>query len=306
MPMLQDIFYWILNMSIMASFTAGIIVLIRQIKQIPRRILVFLWLIPSLRFLFPLGINSPFSLMTLVSKFSTKTVVVYEPVEGVDFSMTNSVMAADSYFPITYKVNILEDIFRVGSVIWIVVAALLFLTIVVSYITSLYEIKDYQHLRDNIYISEKASSPAVYGIIAPKIVLPMDYHHKNTDFVILHEKTHIRGAHNLWRMLAFVTVVVHWFNPLCWLFLKLFLADLELACDENVLVTLGETHAKEYAHALVDCKEEESLFASSFGGAKLSTRIRNILSFKRLTWFSLTAFIALVGIMFYVLLTNAG
>lgn len=304
--MLQDIFYWILNMSIMASFTAGIIVLIRQIKQIPRRILVFLWLIPSLRFLFPLGINSPFSLMTLVSKFSTKTVVVYEPVEGVDFSMTNSVMAADSYFPITYKVNILEDIFRVGSVIWIVVAALLFLTLVVSYITSLYEIKDYQHLRDNIYLSEKASSPAVYGIIAPKIVLPMDYQYKNTDLVILHEKTHIRGAHNLWRMLAFITVVVHWFNPLCWLFLKLFLADLELACDENVLVTLGETHVKEYAHALVDCKAEEALFASSFGGAKLSTRVRNILSFKRLTWFSLTAFIALVGIMFYVLLTNAG
>jgi len=304
--MLQDIFYWILNMSIMASLAAGIIVLIRQIKRIPRRISVFLWFIPFLRFMFPLGINSPYSLMTLVSKLSTKTVIVYEPVEGVDFSMTNFVIAADSYFPITYKVDILEDIFRIGSVIWIVVAVLLFLSLVVSYISSLYEIKDSQHLRDNIYLSENISSPAIYGIIAPKIVLPIVYQHKNTDLVILHEKTHIRGAHNLWRMLAFITVVVHWFNPLCWLFLKLFLADLELACDENVLVTLGETHAKEYAHALVDCKAEEALFASSFGGAKLSTRIRNILSFKRLTWFSLTAFIALVGIMFYVLLTNAG
>lgn len=35
-------------------------------------------------------------------------------------------------------------------------------------------------------------------------------------------------------------------------------------------------------------------------------RIENILSFKKMTWFSLAVFVALIGIIFFVLLTNAG
>ena len=35
--------------------------------------------------------------------------------------MMNSVMAADTYFPITYKVNIFEKVFDIASVIWIIV-----------------------------------------------------------------------------------------------------------------------------------------------------------------------------------------
>mgnify|MGYP003290639965 CR=1 FL=1 len=39
---------------------------------------------------------------------------------------------------------------------------------------------------------------------------------------------------------------------------------------------------------------------------KIRTRIENILSFKKLTWLALTVFIALIGAIFYALLTNAG
>jgi len=111
---------------------------------------------------------------------------------------------------------------------------------------------------------------------------------------------------NLWRMLAFILVAVHWFNPLCWLFLKGFLADLELSCDERVLATLGADRAKEYASSLLESKQGTTVFASAFGGAKIRTRIENILSFKKMTWFSLMVFVSLIGVIFYVLLTNAG
>ena len=304
--MLQEVFYWIFNMSITAALTGVLIMLVRLIKGIPRRMTTFLWIIPFLRMTIPLGLDSPYSLMTLLSKITTKTVVVFQPTDKISFSMMNSVMAANSYFPITYKVNILENIFSVASVIWAVVALAIVLMLTAIYCTTLFEIKDSKYLRENVYLSEKISSPAVYGVLRPKIVLPASYKDRDIELIVQHEKTHIRGLDNLWRMIAFLIVAVHWFNPFSWLFLKAFLADLELSCDERVLVKLGADRSKEYASALLECKQGATVFASAFGGARIRIRIENILSFRKLTWISLVAFIALISVIFYVLLTNAG
>lgn len=293
-------------MSLTATITGLFVMLVSQVKKIPRRLTVFLWIIPFLRMVFPFGLSSNYSLMSLLSKITTKTIVVYQPTEDVAFSMMNSVMAADTYFPITYKVNFLEKIFNFSSVIWLIVSLAILLMLVVMYFTTLCEIKDATHLKDNIYLSEKVISPAVYGIVNPRIIMPASYKDRNVEFVILHEKMHIRSLDNLWRIIAFVIVAVHWFNPLCWLFLKAFLTDLELACDERVLKMLGDSRAKEYALSLLESRQGTAVFASAFGGAKIRTRIENILCFKKLTWLSLTAFVALIVIIFYVLLTNAG
>ncbi len=304
--MLQEVFYWIFNMSITAAITGVIIMLVRLIKKIPRRITVILWIIPFIRMTFPFGLNSPYGLMSLLSKLTTKTIVIYQPTDDIAFSMMNSVMAADTYFPITYKVNIIEDIFRIASIVWIIVSLAILLMLVVTYFTTIREIKDSTHLKDNIYLSEKIISPAVYGIVKPKITLPATYKDRDIEFIVLHEKTHIRSFDNLWRIIAFVIVAVHWFNPLCWLFLKGFLADLELSCDERVITKIGADRAKDYASSLLESRQGATVFASAFGGAKIRTRIENILSFKRLTWLSLTVFIVLIGTIFFVLLTNAG
>ena len=304
--MLQEVFYWMFNMSITAALTGGIIMLFRLIKRIPRRISVFLWVIPFLRMTVPFGWNSPYSLMSLLTGLTTKTIVVYRPTEDISFSYMNSIMAANSYFPITYKVNYFEEIFSVASVIWIIVALSVLLMLTVTYLTTMLEIKDSTHIRDNIYLSEKVVSPAVYGIFKPKIILPISYKDRDTDLVILHEKTHIHSIDNLWRMVAFVITAVHWFNPLCWVFLKCFLTDLELSCDERVLSKIGEGRAKEYALSLLESRQSTTVFASAFGGAKIRTRIENILSFKKMTWISLTFLTVLIGTIFYLLLTNAG
>lgn len=304
--MLQEVFYWIFNMSITAALTGVLIMLVRLIKRIPRRLMTFLWIIPFLRMTIPLGLDSPYSLMSLLSKITTKTIVVFQPTDKISFSLMNSIMAANSYFPITYKVNIFENIFSVASVIWAVVALAIILMLIAIYFTTLYEIKDSKPLRDNIFLSEKVTSPAVYGILRPKIVLPSSYQDRDIEFVIQHEKAHIRGLDNLWRVIAFLVGAVHWFNPFSWMFLKAFLADLELSCDERVLVKLGADRSKEYASTLLECKQGATVFASAFGGARIRTRIENILSFRKLTWISLVAFIALISVIFYVLLTNAG
>ena len=171
--------------------------------------------------------------------------------------------------------------------------------------TTLRELKDAKYLRENIYLSEKVTSPAVYGVLRPRIILPTNWADRNLEWILLHERTHIRRLDNLWRVLAFVVVVLHWFNPVAWIFLKLLLTDLELACDEGVLAQLEEDRRKEYALSLLDGKAGRNVFTSAFGGAKIRTRIENILSYRKMKWISLIAFVGLALAISYVLLTNA-
>lgn len=301
--MLGEIFYWVFNMSIAASVTGVIVILIRKIKRIPIRISYFLWVIPFLRMWLPVGLGSKFSFMSLISNFTSKTVVVYEG--SRTFTMMNHIMAADSYFPITYKANMLEDLFNTTSVIWAIIAAAIIIAIGILYFVTKAELKGAKHIKDNVYLSDKITSPAVYGIIRPKIILPSAFEEKELKYILAHEKTHIKNGDNLLRMVAFVTAAVHWFNPLSWLFLRSFLADAELYCDEKLISKYDEDEKKAYAISLLECAESKNIFASAFGGAKIRIRFDSILSYKRLSLFSLICFIALAFAIAFVLLTNA-
>ncbi len=304
--MLGDCFYWLFNMSITASFMGLLILIIRGIRRIPRRISIFLWIVPFIRMCVPYGLNSPYSLMAFISHFTTKTITVYQPTDTIAFSLTNSIMAANSYFPITYKVNILEKVFELSSLIWIVIFLSIILMLGILYASALYEIKDARPLSKNIYLSDKVQGPAVYGIIKPKVILPSSYKNKDIQYILKHEITHIHRADNLWRLLAFLTVAIHWFNPISWVFLKQFLSDIELACDETAIAKYDNEERKIYAKTLLECATTPDLFVSSFGGAKIRKRIHHILSYRRITGFSIASFTILIIAIISVSITNAG
>lgn len=305
--MLGELFYWLLNMSISALITMLVIALIRKIKRIPRRVVFFLWAIPMIRMWCPVGIGSPYGLMAWLSKFTTRTVPVYEAEEVTVITMTNHTMGANSYFPITYKIDLLEDVFKISSMIWLAVAVALIIIYGIFYSVTIREFKHATHLRDRVYLSEKITSPMVCGVFRPKIILPLSYAEKDLTFVLLHENAHIKRADNLWRILAFVSVAVHWFNPFAWVFLRYFLEDMECACDETVLVKCGESQKKAYALSLVGFAESKIPFisASAFGGSKIRVRIANILSYKKLSALSAIGLISLTVAIAYALLTNA-
>ena len=301
-----EICYWLINMSIVASFMGLIVMLLRKIRFIPRRVSVFLWIIPFLRMTVPVGLNSPYSLMSLVSRFTTRTVTVYQPSDDIAFSFSNSIRAAENYSPITYKVNILGTVFSVAGMIWIVVSLALLIALTLIYVSTKNAVADSRHLESNIFFSDKVDSPAVYGIIRPKIIIPGSYKDMELKYIIRHEKTHIKRLDNLWRILGFITASLHWFNPLSWVFLKAFLNDLELACDEMAVSGYDKEERKEYARTLLSCSGSKSLLVSAFGGAKVRTRIENVLSYKKMTAFSALGFALLVVVIIFTLITNAG
>ena len=303
--MLGEIFYWIFNMSIAATICGIPILLIRLVKKIPRRIFIWLWLIPFVRMCIPVGISSKYGIMALISRFTAKTVAVYEIGDDSAFTMMNYVMGANSYFPITYKANLLEKLFGIVSVLWIVVVLALLLALAIFYFVTIQEIKDARFMKDNIYLSDKITTPSVYGIISPKIILPCEYRQNDYDYILMHESAHIQRRDNFIRMVALILVCIHWFNPFAWLILKLLYSDIELACDETVLSKCNEAQKKEYAHTLLSTAEKTSVFTATFGGANIRTRIENILSYRKLSAASVIAFSALIIAIACMLLTNA-
>lgn len=301
--MLSEVFYWLLSMSVSASIAGIIILFMSRIRRIPHRMLSALWGIPFLRMWIPIAVNSPYSVLTLLSGTEQKTVIVYQ--SAVNFSMTNFVRAAEDYFPVMYKTSLLENTFQIAAVVWFAVSAALLAAMCIAYALASAQLKNARHLRDHIYLSDRIASPVTYGLIRGRIFMPEQYEGSDMKYILLHENAHIRRKDNLRRIAGITTACVHWFNPLSWLFLKKFLESLELACDEAALKQCGEAEKKNYASALLNCAESKALYASSFGGAKTKLRIERILSYKKLSVFSTAGLMVLAVAIGLALLTNA-
>ncbi len=311
--MLHEVFYWVLNMSVLGTFYGLLLYALRFIKGFPRFGSYTLWGVVLIRLICPVGFTSRYSLLSLVSRaFSgiiVKTVTVYENAgrEALlpELSLSNTVQAAAEYRPITYRTNLLESFFRIGAVIWIIVAAAAVFTAVILYLLSASELKKAEHIRENIYQGSMVDTPTVVGMLHPRIILPVRENPEYLEQVLLHERVHIRRRDNIWRMLAIFTACLHWFNPFVWFFLKSFMNDCELACDAKAVKHMKGEERKAYAYALLTlASKEKTVFSTAFGSSRVKVRIESVLSYRKLTAFSTVCFILMTVIIAFVLLTN--
>ena len=294
---MHELLYWALNMSLIASLAGLIVYLLSRIRRVPRRLIALLWALPLLRLWIPVGVGSSASLLSLLP---VKTV----PTFG-DMTMTNSLQWADSYHPITFAEQWVLKVLQVAAVVWLIVAAALLLVLVLVYVATLSEVRHAEHRQGRVYVSSAVTSPSVYGIVRPRILLPPSYPEQDLSYVLLHEEAHIRRGDNLWRLLFAATACVYWFNPLSWLFLKWFTESLETACDESVLARCGEQEKRAYAAALLNSTPHGRLSVSAFGGARIRVRIERILSYKKLSWFAVACLSVFAAFLSWALLTNA-
>ncbi len=98
------------------------------------------------------------------------------------------------------------------------------------------------------------SSPALVGLLSPRIALPIDFEQRFTpaerELILAHEAVHRERLDNLWNLLATLLVALHWWNPLAWLGARRMQADQELACDSAVLASRPDC-GRTYAQALL-------------------------------------------------------
>lgn len=163
------------------------------------------------------------------------------------------------------------------------------------------------HMRDNIFRSDYITRPFVMGVLRPRIYLPSTLGEREQAYVLLHEQYHIRRLDHVSRVLAFVALAIHWFNPLVWLAFVLSGRDMEMSCDEAVVKQMGEGIRAEYSSTLLGLATGRRPIAGmplAFGEGDTAGRIRNLARWKRPAVHVVMVAAAFCGMLAAVLLTN--
>ncbi|MDE7429311.1 MAG: M56 family metallopeptidase [Lachnospiraceae bacterium] len=112
-----------------------------------------------------------------------------------------------------------------------------------------------------LYENASINTPMLIGFRKPHIVLPsnlvveMDGGENDIRLILHHELIHYKRRDIWYKWLFQVALCVHWFNPLLYLFNRIFNVDCELACDEAVMALLSEEGRRIYGNVLLDVAE---------------------------------------------------
>ena len=132
--------------------------------------------------------------------------------------------------------------------------------------------------------TDQIPSPFVCGFFRPRIYLPAGLDVADRTYVLLHEKAHLRRWDHRTKVLAWLALSVHWFNPVLWVAYRLFCRDVEAACDQAVIRTFGREDTARYAEALLHLGRRTPLPAVlplAFGEEDAKHRIRGVLTYKK-------------------------
>lgn len=282
----------ILDLSVVSSLLIVAVIVLRLVLiKAPKWIRYVMWIMVGLRLSIPFSIESHFSLvpkkeyislpiMPLTQQISTTQ---QTPVAG-----ENSITSALSY-------------------IWISVVGIFLLYMFISFLRIHFTVRESVLLKNNIYLCDHISNPFVLGILKPKIYLNSSISKKESRYIIAHEQMHIHHLDHIIKPIGFIILSVHWFNPLVWLAYFLFVKDIELFCDESVIKSLGKKGKQKYATVLLNCSTSNHiLFACplAFAENNVKNRVKNILSYKKPTFYVVGISVFLCVITIVLFMTN--
>ena len=302
---MTGIFLQIINMSITASYGILAVMLLRLIiNKAPKWITVALWGVASLRLIFPFSIESVLSLIPNAMPVSPSIMTDKTPEINTGIPPINNTLipVIGEYLTPNHgdSANPLQVWIPILTMIWLVGIATLLLYTIVSYLKISRRVETAVLYEDNIYRSEKISSPFVFGIIKPRIYLPFDMNEKDISHVLAHERAHISRMDHIWKLLGYLLITVYWFNPLVWFGYILLCRDIELACDEKVIKEMGEDERADYSEALLACSINGSMISAcplAFGELSVKDRVKRVLNYKKpAVWLIAVAVIACVSV----------
>lgn len=309
---MDDVFLKLVNLSISASWLILAVLVLRFVlKKAPKWVMPLLWGVVALRLVCLFSIESALSLIpsaeTIPSEIVTETrePVLYE--QATLDIVTNPTLPSAAEVPVGVSRQQAQVDFNIYSVLWLAGMAALLVHALVSAGKLKRKLATAILLRDNIYESEFVDSPFVFGVVKPNIYLPMHMGEGTAAYVIAHEHAHLARRDHWWKVLGYLVLALHWFNPLVWVAYILFCRDIELACDEKVVKGLDGAARADYSQALLSCAAPGRAVAAcplAFGEGNIKTRVKSALHYKKPAFWVAAAAVLAVVIMAVCFLTN--
>lgn len=293
----------ILQMSLSASVLIVFTVVIRFLfkNKIPKNILSIFWGIVCCKLMLPVSIYSYFE--NIFNKMPDISYKIGLPEIYSGIYITKSATSTAEYLNL--------------KIIWIVgvICFALYFTYAYIRLMSIFKMampadnisflnnwRNKNSIRRNvsIQISDRIISPLTYGVFHPVILLPkkMDWSNiENISFVLEHEMAHIKRLDCASKLFLTMILVCHWFNPFVWIMYFMANRDIELACDEKVIRSVGIKQRALYAGTLLEWEEQKLEFnalVSNFKQKFLEERIVSIMKIKKISMTGIVLSAALV------------
>lgn len=293
---LVKIFILVLNMTLTGSVAILAVLLARLLfKKAPRIFSYALWAVVLFRLLCPVSFSLPFSLLGVLQneparegrmEYITEDIGYMErpqialPAPGLSEMINDALPLADR----TASVNPMQVYMIVGAYIWLFGILSMAIYSAISLRRLQRRLKEAVLEKENIYRIKGAGSPFVYGLFRPRIYLPEKMAAEEEQYILLHEQIHIQRGDAAFRLLAYLALWLHWFNPLVWGAFALSGRDMEMSCDEAVIRRMGSGVKKEYSASLLNAASGKQIVKGiplAFGESDTGSRIKNVLRYQK-------------------------
>ncbi len=311
-----------------ASFHGSIVILVVMflrvlLRKAPRKFICFLWVLAGLRLLMPFEIQSSLSLQPMPEVAQVRqwqSPAAPDPTPRETFpeppaerqeaqlpqTLESPVSLATTAKPTVERPKPSLNWKGLIPYAWLFVAACFGFYTIYAYLSLKYKVREAVKIRGG-WECDRIETAFILGFIRPKIYIPMGLSPTVRKHILAHERTHLEKGDHWFKMIGFLALALHWFNPLVWVAYVLLCKDIELACDERVVQFMDLEERKSYSAALLSCSTSRAHFAAcpvAFGEVSVKDRIKTVLNYRRPSfWVSLLGVIAILFVA-VCLLTN--
>lgn len=298
--------YWTINISLISSLVAVLILLYRKVAKYNPFINMLLWFVLAIRLVIPASYVTSFSIVSFYKLLG----INITSTQGLNpFYFSNVISQAASYHPLTFKSALILVIIQIISVLWISGVIVILSSFVISTLHHRKLIKQSKHLGVisglNVYESREVTSPFLFGILKPSVLIPLNFKKDHFELVIQHELAHWKNLDNLKKLLGLIVCSIHWFNPLVWFCFKRFSEDMEIEADRKAIGWIGKENQKKYLETLVLLNQQKgTLIESGFSDHPLIRRIKIQLEYRPNIMYTLWGLSITLLVAYFVLLAN--
>lgn len=305
--MLDMLFAHVLDMTLRGSVVIVAVMLVRLVlRKAPKVFSYALWAVVLFRLLCPVSIELPVSIVPDVGSVAEDYRFDHDPItvmdagkavyQAVDDAVSGSLDVQQVYVDVptqlgnrrTMAVTLWEIGVMSGQYLWFAGMLVLLCYGVNGWLRLRSRLVGAERQQGNIWLADHINTPFVLGLFRPKIYLPSALDQRERAYIIAHEQHHIRRFDHIIKFVAFIALMLHWFNPLVWVSYILFCKDMEMSCDEAVIKKMGEGIRADYSASLLNLSNDRrsvGITPLAFGEGDTKGRIKNLAQWRKpLLW----------------------